>query len=210
MIRLVQETVSMVSPQKCMNPPTLARVSTTHIRTWWEQKEKLFLNVGLIFKIKIANVWWLKKTEWKCRTHRSQPVQSYAIVNSFSHSGKMWNKCLKIKIKPDAELIFQQAECCSVLTFKNLASWRTCFKFFGSSRSNILPREGLAAERTAKERPRGKVTGGEIQSQEQTGRAGGLPSDPILTGLSRTQINGGNNFNNQAKCGVIFSRQRQR
>ena len=34
MMMLVQDTVSMVRPQKCMNPPTLTRVRTTQPSTF--------------------------------------------------------------------------------------------------------------------------------------------------------------------------------
>merc|ERR1719312_2011774 len=38
MMRLVQETVSMVSPQKWMNPATFTSVNTTATNTWMEAK----------------------------------------------------------------------------------------------------------------------------------------------------------------------------
>ena len=34
MMIFVQDTVSIVRPQKCINPPTLTSVSTTHPNTW--------------------------------------------------------------------------------------------------------------------------------------------------------------------------------
>ncbi len=84
----------------------------------------------------------------------------------------LWNYLLILKILPVSCFKDPKAAILTLKMFTRSRQWfipeAACVKLFGSSRSNILSREGLtAAKRNAKERPREKVTGGGIQSQEQ-------------------------------------------
>ena len=50
---LVQETVSMVKPQKCINPPTLIKVRITQPRTWnliFDMKKR-YRNICLTWRL---------------------------------------------------------------------------------------------------------------------------------------------------------------